>query len=327
MATGCDLYSRYQQVSSWPAARKAGQRFCWMKVGEGIGTRSVVALQPAAAKKSGVLTGAYWYAQPGSATRQANLLCNQAERLGLTALAPALDIEAPFSPNRTAINFAVAFCRQVAKRGHRPALYANNTMMRAVRGPVLKAVPNTLIWVARYGANPTVSWHVWQYSSSGHVPGIRAGSVDMNTGQVPHNLTTQAIVEDEMPAPKDLWQYRIRANGPDGKPRNPKKPDWQALSVLGTILQYTYKIDAQLRKVPSWVWHADMIPANNADGTPRDPKNREWMALSSLGTVQQNLYGAHEKIDATRAQLAAQQQQLDQLTEMVTALVQREVQS
>lgn len=50
----------------------------------------------------------------------------------------------------------MAFVRRVRDRGHRPALYGNNTMLSAIRAPVLAAVPETLVWAARDGANPTV---------------------------------------------------------------------------------------------------------------------------------------------------------------------------
>ena len=35
------------------------------------------------------------------------------------------------------------------------------------------------LWVARYGKEPSRAWDVWQYSSTGSVPGIR-GNVDLN---------------------------------------------------------------------------------------------------------------------------------------------------
>lgn len=301
---GVDLYSRYQRVTSWPAARKAGKRFCYMKVGDGTGTRSVAALFPAAAKHSGVSCGGYWYAQPGNAVQQANLLCNRVEALGLTALAPALDLEAPFRPNRTAVNFAVAFCRQVAKRGHRPCLYANQSMMLTVRAAVVKAVPQTVVWVARYGADPTMAHHVWQWSSSGHVPGIAAGSVDLNKGAIPYNVK-MLTKGDEMVTTKDvtaIWGRRAPVNGADGKPRNPKVPKWRMDSTVATTLSWVYWLVERSKKMPASVW-AQRVPATNWDGSPRDPHNPEWWASSVLATSLQNIYGLHEKVDAQTAQI------------------------
>lgn len=311
---GIDAYSRYQRVTSWPAVRKAGYTFAWFKVGEGTGTRSVAALSPAAAKRSGVSCGAYWYAQPGSAVQQANLLCNRAEALGLTALAPALDLEAPFSPNATAVNFAVAFCRQVAKRGHRPCLYANQSMMSVIGPAVRKAVPQTVVWVARYGASPTMAWHVWQHSDAGRVPGIAASAVDLNKGQIPYNvkmLTKEAAVVTTKDVTA-IWGRRAPVNGADGKPRNPKVPKWRMDSTVATTLSWVYWLVDRTKKMPASVW-SQRVPATNWDGSARDPHNPEWWASSVLATCLQNIYGLHVKVDA-------QTQQINQLTTTVSRL-------
>lgn len=187
MANGIDVYVAYQNVRDWSAVKRAGYDFCYVKAGDGVSTRATNGYGPRG-RAAGLAMGAYWYAQPGDPVRQANLLCDRALSEGLGDLAPALDIESPFVPGTAATNFAVAFCRQVAARGFRPALYANNSMMNAVLGPVLNAVPNTIVWVARYGANPTVRYDVWQWSDKGSVPGIQASAVDLNRGDIPYNL-------------------------------------------------------------------------------------------------------------------------------------------
>lgn len=184
MANGIDVYTKYQTVTSWPAVRGAGYEFAYVKVSDGTSTKDTAGWGPKG-RSAGVKMGAYHYAQPGDAVAQANLLVDRAASEGLTDLAPALDLEAPFVPGQAAINFAIAFLKQVRSRGHRPCLYANNSMLTSVRAAVLAAVPETLIWVARYGASPTVGYDFWQHSSSGQVPGVTASSVDLNTGAVP----------------------------------------------------------------------------------------------------------------------------------------------
>lgn len=184
MAKGIDVYTKYQNVTSWSAVRGAGYEFAYVKVSDGTSSKDTAGWG-SQGRAAGVKMGAYHYAQPGDAAAQANLLVDRAASEGLTDLAPALDLEAPFVPGQAAINFAIAFLRQVKARGHRPCLYANNSMLSSIRSAVLAAVPETLVWVARYGGTPTVPYDFWQHSSSGQVPGVTASSVDLNQGNIP----------------------------------------------------------------------------------------------------------------------------------------------
>lgn len=195
MANGIDVYTKYQNVTDWSAVKRAGYDFAYVKVSDGEANRSTAGWG-AKGRAAGVKMGAYHYAQFGDPVAQANRLVTQAIAGGLTDLAPALDIEAPFGADETAVRFAVAFVRQVKARGFRPCLYANNSMMRVLRGPVKAAVPETFIWVARYGGTPTVDFDLWQWSSSGRVPGIAASGVDLNKGAIPLNTNTTSEDDD-----------------------------------------------------------------------------------------------------------------------------------
>ena len=207
MANGIDVYSQYQKVSNWNSVRSAGTDFVYIKLSDGTATRNEAGYT-AGAKAAGLKVGGYHYAEPGDPVAQANLFINLCEQHGATDLAPALDLEAPFTPNQAAINFAIAFLRQVKARGHQPCLYGNNAMLSAVRAPVLAAVPGTLIWAARYGANPTVGYDFWQWSDAGKVPGISASSVDLNKGNIPFNL--QELLTMEL---TDKVNYKNRNGG------------------------------------------------------------------------------------------------------------------
>lgn len=193
MAKGIDVYTAYQNVTDWGAVRRAGYEYVYVKVSDGNTNRAVNGYGTKA-KNAGIKGGAYHYAQPGNPVGQANRLVDQAEANDLVALAPALDIES--NPKihtwgvQEAIDFSIAFLRQVKARGHRPCIYANNSMLTAILGPIKAAVPDVLVWVARYGANPTVTYDLWQHSDQGSVPGIQAGSVDLNTGIIPLNTST-----------------------------------------------------------------------------------------------------------------------------------------
>ena len=61
-------------------------------------------------------------------------------------------------------------------RGHRPCLYASDSMLKVLRTPAIVAAPETLIWAARYGGEPSKPYDVWQHSSTGKVPGITASA-------------------------------------------------------------------------------------------------------------------------------------------------------
>lgn len=180
---GIDIYTRYQTVTSWAKVRSAGKEFVWIKCSDGTHAKDT-SNWPSAAKAAGLKVGFYHYAQPGDPVAQANLLVDLAEQRGATDLAPVLDLETPFVPNGTAVSFAQAFLTQLARRGHVPCIYGNQSMLSYVL-PRL-SVPNLKVWAARYGAKPFVGFDVHQYSQTGSVPGI-SGSVDLNRGNPPLN--------------------------------------------------------------------------------------------------------------------------------------------
>jgi lysozyme len=186
MALGFDVYTKYQTVEDFSAAARDGYTFCYVKVSDGTSTRETKGYGQAGTA-AGLAMGAYHYAQPGDPVAQANLLVDQAGREGLLALAPALDLEDPFTPGMQASDFAIAFLQQVRSRGHRPCLYADNTMLNAILSDVKKAVPDVIVWAARYGAEPSVAYDLWQYSENGHIPGVNAAGVDLDAGEIPYD--------------------------------------------------------------------------------------------------------------------------------------------
>ena len=195
---GIDVYERYQRVTSWSAVRAAGKRFVYIKVSDGNSNRSDAGYARGA-KAAGIYAGGYHYAQFGDPVAQANRLVDRCIATGATDLAPCLDLESPFGANAHAADFAVRFLRQIKRRGFRPCLYANNSMMKAVQPRVKREVPDTYFWVARYAGNTStaklrpagVTWHLHQYSQYGLVNGI-GGRVDLNDGIIPLNKTQTA---------------------------------------------------------------------------------------------------------------------------------------
>jgi GH25 family lysozyme M1 (1,4-beta-N-acetylmuramidase) len=196
MAEGVDLYGLYNKVTDWNAVRAAGIEFAWVKLSDGNTNREDYGYI-AGGSRVGIVMGGYHYAQPGDPIAQANRLIDRCAAYGALGLAPALDLEDPFVPGAAAIDFSVRFLNQIVARGHVPCLYANNSMLSGVLGPVSAAVPGLKVWGARYGAGLTVPVDVHQYTSTGRVPGI-SGDVDRNRGSVLLNRPIDTDEDDYM---------------------------------------------------------------------------------------------------------------------------------
>ncbi len=252
---GIDVYVKYQTVRSWSQVRTAGYEFCYVKASDGSTIRSTGGYG-SRGRAAGLLMGSYHYAQPGNARAQADLLIHQARADNLMDLAPALDLEDPFVPGRDAASFAVAFLRRVRETGNRPCLYGNNTMLSAVLPAVKAAVPDTVVWVARYGGTPTVSYDLWQYTDKGTVPGIAASSVDLNRGALPVNVPsihvrTTATREDDLQADEREALFRMYEQlcGQGAIPQDPAKryPGWDTVVGRKTVVDMLQELLATLR--------------------------------------------------------------------------------
>ena len=93
-----------------------------------------------------------------------------------------MDVEAPAPTTKTGnTNAAIAFCRAMEKAGYFTGIYASDVSGFVNRLNMTQLLPFTW-WVARYGSAPTQATKnmtMWQYSSSGAIPGIN-GRVDLN---------------------------------------------------------------------------------------------------------------------------------------------------
>jgi GH25 family lysozyme M1 (1,4-beta-N-acetylmuramidase) len=192
VSVGVDIY-RYQTVTDWRALAGAVS-YAWVKLTDGTGPAIVRGdKQVNGCKSVGIPVGGYHYAQPGNPDVQALVFTNELRRLGARDLAPALDLEAPFTPNNVARDFGVRFCRNVAAAGFRPAVYMSASWAGSLR-PDQWGIPNLVIWIAAYGSNngqrhPSAltryysgRWDVHQYTSTGRIAGI-SGNVDVNWAQ------------------------------------------------------------------------------------------------------------------------------------------------
>lgn len=190
MTLGIDIHPVYQEHINWAGLDK-NVKYIWLKVSDGAGAyRKIVDgrvytsdSHAAGMKTTGAACGGYHYAQPKpSPESQADVLTREAVRLGLTSLAPALDLEAPFTPNAAAKDFAYRFLKRMKANGwNKVAIYSYTTMAQYLR-PDLWDIEGLITWIARPGPVGQMGVYkgrtdVHQYNSAAQIAGIQ-GSTD-----------------------------------------------------------------------------------------------------------------------------------------------------
>lgn len=132
----------------------------------------------------GVPWGCYHFASRMAfdAAVEARYFCDQIRGTGWT-LPPVLDWEpSPGVDGTRALSWVLTFCAEVERNlGVRPIIYTG-AYVSLDRGDALKAYD---LWLAAYTPQPIRcapwdTWTIWQYTSSGRLPGITANTVDMN---------------------------------------------------------------------------------------------------------------------------------------------------
>lgn len=185
---GIDV-SHWQGTINWNSVRNNGnKRFAFCKATEGTGfVDPRFASNWAAMREVGLYRGAYHFGRPGSdPVAQANHFCNVVNWVRGN-IRPVLDIEVTDGQTPTAVrNWIVAFVNRIVQRlGQTPIIYTGYYFWRdsAGNGSSLGCP----LWLAYWGdQNPQnfvpAAWNtftIWQYSSTGSVPGI-TGNVDLN---------------------------------------------------------------------------------------------------------------------------------------------------
>jgi hypothetical protein len=152
-------------------------------------------------------------------------------------------------------------------------------MLANILPAVKAAVPDVLVWVARYGATPTVPYDVWQHSSSGRVPGIQAQSVDLNTGTVPLNNQAQ---EADM-----AWQ-ESDFNTPlfTDNPGTPQKRVLRFRDVMGEMRETLKRLDAGQAGLLAAVQAATKDPAITEDKLRQIVNDAVAQHVQITGTVE-----------------------------------------
>ena len=207
---GIDI-SRFQGQIIWSSVADDGVRFAFVQASRGSGEDcSVVPRECGAdgfydfnyleAKAEGIRVGPYHRAFVGGlkagqvktdARAEALVFTNAVGELEDGDLRPALDLETPFADLSSAELriWARTWLKAVRRElGVKPIIYTNASSWNALGNPLSFARAGYKLWVANWNVRaPQVpaanwagfSWRVWQYSSSGRVPGI-TGRVDLN---------------------------------------------------------------------------------------------------------------------------------------------------
>ena len=177
----------YGAVIDWPAAKRSGVSFAYVKA-----TESTTYVNPwyaddaPRARANGLQVGAYDFVRPAlplsTAVDQANyFLRTIGDQRRTLALPPALDLEVTGGLSRGDLTaWAQLWLDEVrARTGRRPVLYTFPYFAdHSIYGAALK---NASLWIATYG-HPVASpipggfsdYQLWQDSSSGSYPGIAA---------------------------------------------------------------------------------------------------------------------------------------------------------
>lgn len=178
---GVDV-SKYQGNINWTAVAQSGVTYAFIKVGSTkSGIDPYFAKNVAGAQAAGIRTGVYIYSYATTveaAAQEAQLVLQWIEPYSIN-FPVAFDIEDSTQKGldaNTCTAIANTFCTIISQAGYTPLLYTYTNFYKTHFTSALVADK----WIAQYADhNDIAGWTIWQYSSSGAVPGI-AGRVDMN---------------------------------------------------------------------------------------------------------------------------------------------------
>jgi GH25 family lysozyme M1 (1,4-beta-N-acetylmuramidase) len=184
----------------WSQVAGAGYRFAYVKATEGNYYHNPYAgADVAASQGAGLWTGAYHFANPSvsDGPTQADYFADSLPPPGRLSVLPMVDLEFdPYDPDpcyfltpSQMVTWIGAFQAEFVKRTGLPlVIYTAADWWNQCTGGSAAFAYDPL-WIASYGApeptlpNGWVTWALWQYTSTGSVPGI-TGNVDLDYAHV-----------------------------------------------------------------------------------------------------------------------------------------------
>jgi len=196
---GVDV-STWQNPINWGQVRGSGIHFAMIRAGyRGYGSGVLVEddkfrIHAQGAQAAGLRVGVYYFSQAineREAIEEASAAIAIARKHGISVGYPiAIDIEYSNSARngradgisgatRTAV--ARAFCETVKNAGYTPMIYASKSWFENTNFLNISQLSSYRIWLAHWAEQTNYKGRIdmWQYTSSGSVPGI-SGRVDMN---------------------------------------------------------------------------------------------------------------------------------------------------
>lgn len=182
---GIDV-SYYQGQPDWDAVAGSGLSFAITRVNHGDFMDPEFDTNWAAIRDVGMIRGAYQYFDPGGdPVAQAMVFIDRVGVLGPGDLPGVIDVESTdgLSPSAVSANVETWIELVEAGTGREPIIYTGSYFWDD--NVQTDAFADHPLWIAHYtNACPNLpmvwqSWAMWQYSSTGSVPGI-AGNVDTN---------------------------------------------------------------------------------------------------------------------------------------------------
>lgn len=257
MTDGIDV-SRWQGQIDWPAVKKAGKKFAYIKATEGIGYVSpTLDAQLSGARAAGLVVGCYHYARPGNdPAADARHFAGQLKRSKAWQpgnLPPCLDMEEPAGNPRGWTRAFIDTLRE--ELGRRDVMvYASTSYFTGPLAGEGWADDNVFLWVAHYGRKPGQPGYrsarvvMHQHSSTGRVPGI-TGNVDLNRSLVDLERLTKSGPPTSPPAPQ-----------PKPKPRTYTVKRGDTLSEIGAKLGIDWREIARINGIRSpYVIYPDQV--------------------------------------------------------------------
>ena len=218
---GIDV-SKYQGDIDWVQVAASGVKFAILRAGSQ--NNSGPYIDPyfeknyAGAKAAGIAVGAYIYTYAETEAEQNDEILTILPALeGKTFEYPVfVDVE-----DKSLTGIGKAALTQLVKRymdildqkGFVPGWYSYTNYINSYLCPeVLADYP---LWVADYRSSLgyTGDYHIWQYTSSGTVPGI-SGKVDLNR-DYHHYIASTGVPAEEQPATPELHKLSILLPGAD----------------------------------------------------------------------------------------------------------------
>jgi lysozyme len=182
---GIDV-SYYQETIDWPRVQRAGIRFAFIRLADGLTQRDAMfATNWIESRRAGLARGAYLFFRPDQdVAAQADLMIAAMRGSDHDDLPPVIDVEVDggLAPAVVAARARDWVDRVRTGLGVEPIVYTGGDLWRQGGADALASQP---LWVAHYTQNcptlpaPWARWTFWQHTDRGAVPGID-GSVDLD---------------------------------------------------------------------------------------------------------------------------------------------------